>query len=177
VTVALSGTLGRVTRRLPGLQSTRLPSSLRPSGSFRSASWPGRRRVWSMTASAQPHVPRSSRRHRTPRRRASSYRRCARSFAGRGRRDQCLPGQVAPAAVKDWLAELEREHGPVPPEAVEWAFKSSSGGRQAVGDPLAPPAARMPRSSPGSQAPGHPIVFWPSMLSRRMSTCRLVELA
>jgi hypothetical protein len=25
------------------------------------------------------------------------------------------------AAVNDWLAELEREHGPVPPETLEWA--------------------------------------------------------
>lgn len=25
------------------------------------------------------------------------------------------------AAVDDWLAELEREHGPVPPETLEWA--------------------------------------------------------
>lgn len=24
-------------------------------------------------------------------------------------------------AVDDWLAELEREHGPVPPETLEWA--------------------------------------------------------
>jgi hypothetical protein len=27
------------------------------------------------------------------------------------------------AGVDDWLAELEREHGPVPPEAVEWAVQ------------------------------------------------------
>lgn len=25
------------------------------------------------------------------------------------------------AAVDDWLAELERQHGPVPPETLEWA--------------------------------------------------------
>jgi hypothetical protein len=25
------------------------------------------------------------------------------------------------AAVDDWLAELEREHGPIPPETLEWA--------------------------------------------------------
>lgn len=25
------------------------------------------------------------------------------------------------AAVDDWLTELEREHGPVPPETLEWA--------------------------------------------------------
>jgi hypothetical protein len=25
------------------------------------------------------------------------------------------------AAVDDWLADLEREHGPVPPETLEWA--------------------------------------------------------
>lgn len=25
------------------------------------------------------------------------------------------------AAVDDWLAELERDHGPVPPETLEWA--------------------------------------------------------
>lgn len=24
-------------------------------------------------------------------------------------------------AVDDWLAEMEREHGPVPPETLEWA--------------------------------------------------------
>lgn len=24
-------------------------------------------------------------------------------------------------AVDDWLAELERDHGPVPPETLEWA--------------------------------------------------------
>jgi len=27
------------------------------------------------------------------------------------------------AAVDDWLLELEREHGPVPPETLEWAAK------------------------------------------------------
>jgi hypothetical protein len=27
------------------------------------------------------------------------------------------------AAVDDWLAELEREHGPVPSETLEWAAK------------------------------------------------------
>jgi hypothetical protein len=38
------------------------------------------------------------------------------------------------AAVDDWLAELEREHGPVPPETLEWAaqvvqqWESSRGG-------------------------------------------------
>ncbi|MGH9108812.1 MAG: CopG family transcriptional regulator [Acidimicrobiales bacterium] len=26
-------------------------------------------------------------------------------------------------AVDDWLAELEREHGPVPPETLEWAAR------------------------------------------------------
>jgi hypothetical protein len=25
------------------------------------------------------------------------------------------------AAVDDWLAELERSHGPIPPETLEWA--------------------------------------------------------
>lgn len=25
------------------------------------------------------------------------------------------------AAVDDWLTELEREHGPIPPETLEWA--------------------------------------------------------
>jgi predicted transcriptional regulator len=25
------------------------------------------------------------------------------------------------AAIDDWLAELERDHGPVPPETLEWA--------------------------------------------------------
>jgi hypothetical protein len=25
------------------------------------------------------------------------------------------------AAVDEWLAELEREHGPIPPETLEWA--------------------------------------------------------
>lgn len=24
-------------------------------------------------------------------------------------------------AVDDWLAEMERDHGPVPPEAIDWA--------------------------------------------------------
>jgi hypothetical protein len=27
------------------------------------------------------------------------------------------------AAVDDWLAELEREHGPVPTETLEWAAR------------------------------------------------------
>ena len=27
------------------------------------------------------------------------------------------------AAVDDWLLELEREHGPVPPETLEWAAR------------------------------------------------------
>lgn len=27
------------------------------------------------------------------------------------------------AAVDEWLVELEREHGPVPPETLEWAAK------------------------------------------------------
>lgn len=27
------------------------------------------------------------------------------------------------AAVDDWLAELERDRGPVPPETLEWAAK------------------------------------------------------
>jgi hypothetical protein len=27
------------------------------------------------------------------------------------------------AAVDDWLLELEREHGPVPPATLEWAAK------------------------------------------------------
>jgi hypothetical protein len=26
-------------------------------------------------------------------------------------------------AVDDWLAELEREHGPVPPDTLEWAAR------------------------------------------------------
>jgi hypothetical protein len=39
-------------------------------------------------------------------------------------------------AVDDWLAELEREHGPIPVEAREWAarqvdrWESSRGGRR-----------------------------------------------
>ncbi len=27
------------------------------------------------------------------------------------------------AAVDEWLVELEREHGPVPPETLEWAAR------------------------------------------------------
>lgn len=27
------------------------------------------------------------------------------------------------SAVDEWLAELEREHGPVPPETMEWAAR------------------------------------------------------
>lgn len=27
------------------------------------------------------------------------------------------------SAVDDWLLELEREHGPVPPETLDWAAK------------------------------------------------------
>jgi hypothetical protein len=27
------------------------------------------------------------------------------------------------AAVDEWLVELERDHGPVPPETLEWAAK------------------------------------------------------
>lgn len=27
------------------------------------------------------------------------------------------------AAVDEWLAELDREHGPVPPETLEWAAR------------------------------------------------------
>lgn len=27
------------------------------------------------------------------------------------------------SAVDDWLVELEREHGPVPPETLDWAAK------------------------------------------------------
>jgi hypothetical protein len=27
------------------------------------------------------------------------------------------------AAVDEWLAEMEREHGPVPPETLEWAAR------------------------------------------------------
>lgn len=27
------------------------------------------------------------------------------------------------AAVDDWLVELEREHGPIPPQTLEWAAK------------------------------------------------------
>lgn len=42
-------------------------------------------------------------------------------------------------AVDDWLAELERAHGPVPPETLEWAAQivdewsgsGSSGSREA----------------------------------------------
>lgn len=42
-------------------------------------------------------------------------------------------------AVDDWLAELERAHGPVPPETLEWAAQivdewsgsGSSGSRRA----------------------------------------------
>jgi len=46
------------------------------------------------------------------------------------------------AAVDDWLAELERDHGPVPPETLEWAAqvveqweagKSSSKGSRRAG--------------------------------------------
>lgn len=31
------------------------------------------------------------------------------------------------AAVDEWLLDLEREHGPVPPEAREWAAKLVDG--------------------------------------------------
>lgn len=27
------------------------------------------------------------------------------------------------AAVDEWLAEMEREHGPIPPQTLEWAAK------------------------------------------------------
>ncbi|HEU4618666.1 MAG TPA: CopG family transcriptional regulator [Gammaproteobacteria bacterium] len=27
------------------------------------------------------------------------------------------------SAVDEWLAELEREHGPIPPETMEWAAR------------------------------------------------------
>lgn len=46
------------------------------------------------------------------------------------------------AAVDDWLAELERDHGPVPAETLEWAAqvverwdasRSSRPGRRRVG--------------------------------------------
>ncbi|MGH3824585.1 MAG: hypothetical protein ACRDRA_17395, partial [Pseudonocardiaceae bacterium] len=45
------------------------------------------------------------------------------------------------AAVDEWLAELERDHGPVPVETVEWAARlvegweatRSGGGRELVG--------------------------------------------
>lgn len=28
------------------------------------------------------------------------------------------------AAVDEWLAELEQQHGPVPPETLEWAAQA-----------------------------------------------------
>jgi hypothetical protein len=45
------------------------------------------------------------------------------------------------AAVDDWLTELERDHGPVPPETLEWAAqlvnqwddKAARGGRRRAG--------------------------------------------
>jgi hypothetical protein len=53
--------------------------------------------------------------------------------------DRALSGYLAKwrhlSAVDDWLAELEREHGPVPPETLEWAaqvverWEGSHGGR------------------------------------------------
>jgi hypothetical protein len=40
------------------------------------------------------------------------------------------------AAVDDWLSELERDHGPVPPETLEWAARIVD--RWAAGDTDAP---------------------------------------
>ena len=31
------------------------------------------------------------------------------------------------AAVDDWLAELDRQHGPVPPETLDWAARLVDG--------------------------------------------------
>jgi len=40
------------------------------------------------------------------------------------------------AAVDDWLAELEREHGPVPPETLEWAAQVVERWQSGRGAPL-----------------------------------------
>ena len=40
------------------------------------------------------------------------------------------------AAVDDWLVELEREHGPVPPETLEWAAHVVERWQSARGEPL-----------------------------------------
>ena len=45
-------------------------------------------------------------------------------------------------AVDDWLAEMDAEHGPVPPEVVAW-------GERAVSDWL---AGRQPAAGPGAAA-------------------------
>ena len=41
--------------------------------------------------------------------------------------DHAIAAQVARlkhlAAVDDWLQELESEHGPIPPETLEWASR------------------------------------------------------
>lgn len=42
------------------------------------------------------------------------------------------------AAVDDWLTELEREHGPIPAETLEWAAQAVERwetGRQRMGKP------------------------------------------
>lgn len=44
------------------------------------------------------------------------------------------------AAVDDWLAELERDHGPVPPETLEWAAQVVE--RWEAGTPDAPVRSR-----------------------------------
>jgi hypothetical protein len=38
------------------------------------------------------------------------------------------------AAVDEWLAELEREHGPAPPETLEWAARLVEAFTVAVAD-------------------------------------------
>ncbi len=43
------------------------------------------------------------------------------------------------AAVDEWLAELEEEHGPIPPETLEWAVTL-------VDEWTAPPATRSRRA-------------------------------
>lgn len=43
------------------------------------------------------------------------------------------------AAVDSWLAELEREHGPIPPETLEWAAQIVDGWEHGA-RPQQPPA-------------------------------------
>jgi hypothetical protein len=38
------------------------------------------------------------------------------------------------AAVDEWLVELEREHGPVPPETLEWAAQLVEAWGSGAGD-------------------------------------------